>query len=67
MSQATEQDVTTYAACEIRGPNLLIARRCIICGALATTAEDRVMGRLPEPCRTEHGNQTVEVPVVVQA
>jgi hypothetical protein len=58
-----------YAACEVRGPNLVIARRCKVCGALATVDPDdglhRVMGRLPETCRYEHGNETVSIPVEV--
>lgn len=57
----------TYAACEVRGPNLIIARRCRVCGALATTPafDGRVMGALPSICRLEHGNETVEIPVEV--
>lgn len=58
-------DLHVYAACEVRGPNLIFVRRCAVCGEMATTVEDRVMGRLPESCRTEHGNETVEVPAYV--
>lgn len=58
-----------FAACEVRGPNLLVARRCSVCGALSVNDPDdelhRVMGRLPEACRREHGNTTTEVSLVV--
>src|SRR5258708_3002764 len=54
---------------EVRGPNLLVARRCDVCGAFAANDPDddlhRVMGRLPETCRREHGNTTIEVLLVI--
>jgi hypothetical protein len=60
-------DRIVYAACAVRGPNLLVARRCAVCGALATVVpgDDRVMGRLPELCRREHDNVSIEMAVVV--
>jgi hypothetical protein len=54
-----------HVACELRGPNLIVARRCRVCGEMARTEFDSLPGRLPEPCRREHGNESVEVPVIV--
>lgn len=57
-----------YAACKIKGPNLIVVRRCAQCGALAEAEvppSTRVMGCLPERCRVEHGNTSVSIHVEV--
>lgn len=38
--------------------NMPRERWCVICGAQVEPDPDVVFGRLPERCRTEHGNQT---------
>lgn len=54
-----------YTACEIKGPNLIAVRRCRVCGAMAEVDRALVQGRLPELCRREHGNISIEIHVVV--
>lgn len=51
----TQADLDRLRASESNMPHL---RWCVVCAAQVEPSPDCVQGRLPERCRTEHGNQT---------